>query len=50
MAVMKQGRFVDFGPSESIYRNPRSSYTKKLIAAMPKYDLSSVKRRQEERK
>ncbi|WP_225148666.1 MULTISPECIES: hypothetical protein [unclassified Bradyrhizobium] len=34
--VMRRGRIVDSGPTEEIFRNPLSEYTKSLIAAMPR--------------
>ncbi|MCH2211678.1 MAG: ABC transporter ATP-binding protein [Fuerstiella sp.] len=43
MAVMKDGRFVEFGPSEAIYRNPREDYTRELIAATPRDDLDHIR-------
>ncbi|BAZ90319.1 ABC transporter-like protein [Raphidiopsis curvata NIES-932] len=33
--VMNEGRIVEVGTSESIYRQPREEYTRKLIAAIP---------------
>jgi peptide/nickel transport system ATP-binding protein len=50
MAVMQAGKIVEFGPSENIYANPKEEYTRDLIAAAPKDDLDSIRRRQEERK
>jgi peptide/nickel transport system ATP-binding protein len=50
MAVMQAGKIVEFGPSENIYANPKQEYTRDLIAAAPKDDLDSIRRRQEERK
>ena len=50
MAVMKEGKFVEFGPSEDIYADPKEDYTRKLIEATPSDDLASIRRRQEERK
>ncbi len=35
MAVMKDGRFVEFGPSDAIYEQPAESYTRRLIEAIP---------------
>ncbi|WP_346730134.1 hypothetical protein [Bradyrhizobium sp. IC3195] len=34
--VMRRGRIVDSGPTEEIFRNPLSEYTKSLVAAMPR--------------
>jgi len=36
MMVMKNGKVVEYGPSEEIYKNPQTEYTKNLIAAIPK--------------
>nr|WP_225189622.1 hypothetical protein [Bradyrhizobium sp. IC3195] len=33
---MRRGRIVDSGPTEEIFRNPLSEYTKSLVAAMPR--------------
>jgi len=49
MAVMQAGKIVEFGPSENIYANPQRDYTRELIAAAPKDDLESIRRRQEAR-
>jgi peptide/nickel transport system ATP-binding protein len=49
MAVMQAGKIVEFGPSENIYSNPKEQYTRDLIAAAPKDDLESIRRRQRER-
>jgi peptide/nickel transport system ATP-binding protein len=49
MAVMQEGKIVEFGPSENIYANPQQAYTKELISAAPKDDLESIRRRQRER-
>jgi peptide/nickel transport system ATP-binding protein len=49
MAVMNAGKFVEFGPSEAIYAEPRDEYTRKLIAATPKDDLEHIQRRQAQR-
>jgi peptide/nickel transport system ATP-binding protein len=49
MAVMDQGRIVEFGPSEAIYAHPKMEYTRTLIAAAPKDDLESIRRRQADR-
>jgi len=36
MMVMKNGKVVEYGPAEEIYKNPQTEYTKNLIAAIPK--------------
>lgn len=38
MMVMNAGKIVEFGAADTIYENPQSEYTKKLIAAIPKGD------------
>ena len=50
MAVMNAGKFVEFGPSESIYANPREEYTQKLIQATPRDDLANIERLAKKRK
>lgn len=49
MAVMSEGKIVEFGPSENIYADPQQDYTKRLIDATPKDSLDHIRRRQEER-
>ncbi len=49
MAVMNEGRIVEFGPSENIYKNPREAYTRRLIEATPKDDINLIRRRVAER-
>jgi peptide/nickel transport system ATP-binding protein len=49
MAVMNNGKIVEFGPSESIYKNPQEAYTQKLINATPKDDLELIRKRVAER-
>ena len=36
MAVMNEGKIVEFGPADSIYAKPKEDYTRKLIEAIPK--------------
>jgi len=49
MAVMNDGLFVEFGPSDSIYENPREEYTQRLISATPKDTVESIRQRVAER-
>ncbi len=49
MAVMNDGKILEFGPSENIYSNPREAYTRRLIDATPKDDLDLIRRRVAER-
>ncbi len=43
MAVMNEGKIVEFGPSEAIYADPREDYTRRLISATPKDDLEHIR-------
>ena len=36
VGVMNQGKLIEYGTAEQIYRNPQQDYTKKLLAAIPK--------------
>jgi peptide/nickel transport system ATP-binding protein len=49
MAVMHDGKILEFGPSENIYANPREKYTKRLIDATPRDDIELIKKRVAER-
>lgn len=49
MAVMNEGKIVEFGPAEAIYADPQEEYTRKLINATPRDDLAHIARRQAER-
>ncbi len=49
MAVMNDGRIIEFGPSENIYKSPREAYTRRLIDATPKDDINLIRRRVAER-
>jgi peptide/nickel transport system ATP-binding protein len=49
MAVMNEGRIVEFGPSDDVYAHPRDEYTQRLIAAIPEASLENIQRRQERR-
>ncbi|MBI1248418.1 dipeptide ABC transporter ATP-binding protein [bacterium] len=49
MAVMNEGKIVEFGPAEAIYADPQQEYTRNLISATPRDDMDSIKKRQAER-
>ena len=49
MAVMNRGTFVEFGPSESIYENPKEEYTKRLISSIPRDSIEQIELRQQQR-
>src|SRR3954470_7264319 len=49
MAVMNNGKIIEFGPSENIYKNPQDPYTRRLIDATPKDDIDRIRRRVAER-
>jgi peptide/nickel transport system ATP-binding protein len=49
MAVMNNGKIVEFGPSENIYKNPKEAYTRRLIDATPKDDINLIRKRVAER-
>ncbi len=50
MAVMNQGKIVEFGPSQAIYAAPREEYTRRLIDATPQDDLEHIRQLVAERK
>jgi peptide/nickel transport system ATP-binding protein len=37
VAVMQRGRIVEVGPVQDVFQNPKNDYTKRLIAAAPKW-------------
>lgn len=37
--VMQNGKIVEAGESDSVYGNPQTEYTKKLISSIPKVNL-----------
>jgi len=37
--VMNQGKIEEIGTSESIYRQPKTEYTRKLISSIPTGEL-----------
>ena len=42
VVVLKNGKVVEEGPSEEIFKNPKADYTKALLAAA--FDLTVVHR------
>jgi peptide/nickel transport system ATP-binding protein len=45
MVVMNKGKIEEMGASDEIYNNPQRDYTKNLIAAIPKGELSDIQKR-----
>jgi len=45
MAVMHDGKIIEFGPSEAIYAAPREQYTRQLISATPRDSLECIRQR-----
>jgi peptide/nickel transport system ATP-binding protein len=45
MIVMQGGKIVEMGEADSIYNNPQTEYTQKLISAIPKGELDAIKAR-----
>ncbi|NOY29844.1 MAG: ABC transporter ATP-binding protein [Planctomycetes bacterium] len=43
MAVMNNGKIIEFGPSRAIYTDPREDYTRRLISATPNDDLEHIR-------
>ena len=46
---LPDGKILEFGPSENIYKNPREKYTQRLIDATPKDDVELIRKRVAER-
>ena len=44
VGVMYRGEFVEFGNVDQIFQNPKHSYTKSLLAAVPTLDFSKRKK------
>ncbi len=49
MAVMNDGKIVEFGPSENIYAEPKEAYTRRLIEATPNDGVEQIRARMERR-
>ncbi|MHC4953570.1 MAG: ABC transporter ATP-binding protein [Planctomycetota bacterium] len=49
MAVMDDGKIVEYGVADEIYANPQEEYTKRLIEAVPRDDIEHIRQRQEDR-
>ena len=45
MVVMNKGKIEEMGVSDEIYNHPKKEYTQKLIAAIPKGELSDIRNR-----
>jgi peptide/nickel transport system ATP-binding protein len=49
MAVMNDGKIVEFGPSENIYADAHEEYTRRLIASIPDDSIDKVRERVRQR-
>ena len=45
MAVMREGRFVEFGPAQTVYAAPRDRYTAGLIESVPDDSIEAIRDR-----
>ena len=45
VCVMQCGEFVDVGTAEDVVANPRSDYTKRLLAAVPDVGRALARRK-----
>jgi peptide/nickel transport system ATP-binding protein len=50
MAVMNEGKIVEFGPSDDVYASPQDAYTRRLIAAIPDASIANIALRQQRRR
>jgi oligopeptide transport system ATP-binding protein len=50
IAVMHEGKIVEQGPAERVYRQPESDYTRALLAAVPVPDPERMQERKYERR
>lgn len=49
IAIMHRGRFVEIGNRDQIYKNPMHIYTKRLLSAIPVFDVEHREQHKEER-
>jgi peptide/nickel transport system ATP-binding protein len=42
MAVMYQGKVVEYGPTDRVCRQPENDYTQRLLAAVPRLDVAAL--------
>ena len=42
MIVMQEGKIVELGLADEIYANPKTTYTKELIEAIPKGEVEDI--------
>ena len=49
MIVMQGGKIVEMGEADSVYNNPQTEYTQRLISAIPKGELDNIKKRLEQK-
>jgi oligopeptide transport system ATP-binding protein len=50
IAVMKDGKIVEFGSADEVYERPKEAYTKALLAAVPVPDPRRMQERRVERR
>ncbi|MBN8702356.1 MAG: ABC transporter ATP-binding protein [Bacteroidetes bacterium] len=50
MVVMNKGKIEEMGDADTIYANPQTEYTKKLIGAIPTGELEDIKESMEKKK
>ena len=41
IAVMNAGKIVEYGPADGVFNSPENAYTRKLLAAIPRIQLSA---------
>ena len=49
MVVMQSGKIEEMGDSDKIYNSPETSYTKKLIDAIPEGKTEDIKKHLEQK-